>query len=175
MYRQDSAQPEPVRLLWKGVWDGVLSAFFVVLVLLPAFDALGLSFDGSTVMGAVGEAFFKASIPEEAVKMLYLWLLLRKNPYFDEHLDGIVYATCVGLGFAGLENILYLVSNMDSLAYLAVMRGLFAVPGHFFDAVAMGFFISLAHFGNVTQSTKVCYYILAFVVPFCCMVSMMLY
>lgn len=37
-----------------------------------------------------------------------LWLLLRNNPYFDEHFDGIVYAVCIGMGFAAIENVLYL-------------------------------------------------------------------
>ena len=104
-------------------------------------------------------------MPEEAAKLLMLWLLLRKNPFFDEHLDGIVYASCVGLGFAGLENIIYLISNMDRLVTTAVVRGLFSVPGHFFFAIAMGYYISLARFSSTTEQDRKRNYVLALVIP----------
>ena len=63
---------------------------------------MGMNVDNqvySTFVEAVGDAFLLAAIPEEVAKLFMLWLLLRKNPFFDEHFDGIVYAVCVGLGF----------------------------------------------------------------------------
>lgn len=165
IYRQDSVQPEPTKLLWRGVWYGVCSAFIVAFGYGSIWSSLGLDGVGNTVLGAVFEAFFGAAIPEEAAKLFFLWLLLRRNKYFDEHLDGIVYATCVGLGFAGLENIFYLIGNIDSLVMVAIVRALFSVPGHFFFAVAMGYFISIAHFGSTTPEQKRRNYLLAFLVP----------
>lgn len=160
---QDSAHPEPQKWLRKGVWYGVLSAIVVLVghMFIADSETMYPEYAGS-VFGAMLKALYDAAIPEEAAKLLMLFLLLRKNPYFDEHLDGIVYATCIGLGFAGLENILYLTSNIDSLLSVAISRALFAVPGHFFFAVVMGYFYSLAHFGN---RNKTLYIILAFVVP----------
>lgn len=165
IYRQDSAQPEPARWLWKGVWYGILSAVLVLLVMGIASLAFPMPSLEGTVLGAIIDAFLGAAIPEEAAKFLMLWLLLRKNPYFDEHLDGIVYATCVGLGFAGLENIFYVVGNIESLVSIAVVRGLFSVPGHFFFAVAMGYFFSLTYFKSKTKEEKKKYYLLALFVP----------
>lgn len=166
IYHQDSKQPEPIKWLWKGVVYGVASALLVIFIMYGMPDVADVfpDFQG-TIIGAVLDAFLSAAIPEEGAKLLMLWLLLRKNPYFDEHLDGIVYATCVGLGFAGLENILYIVNNMDDMAYIAVMRGLFSVPGHFFFAVSMGYFVSLAHFSSRSESERTQYYVLAFIVP----------
>lgn len=166
IYHQDSKQPEPIKWLWKGVLYGVVSALLVIFIMDGMPDVADV-FPNShgTLIGAVLDAFLSAAIPEEGAKLLMLWLLLRNNPYFDEHLDGIVYATCVGLGFAGLENILYLVNNMDDLVSIAVMRGVFSVPGHFFFAVAMGYFVSLAHFSSRTESERIQYYILAFIAP----------
>ena len=74
---------------------------------MPASMVLGMNIDNQvygSFAEAVGDAFFLAAIPEEVAKLFMLWLLLRKNPFFDEHFDGIVYAVCVGLGFAGFEN-----------------------------------------------------------------------
>ena len=75
-------------------------------------------------------------------------LCLKSVPYYDEHFDGIVYAVCVGLGFAVTENIEYLFANIEQWQSVAVSRAIFAVPAHFFFAVAMGYFYSLVSFGK---------------------------
>ncbi len=75
-----------------------------------------------------------------------LWLLLRRNPYFDEKMDGIVYAVCVSLGFAAVENVMYLFGNAEDFLRVGAMRALFAVPGHFCDGVLMGYYYSLTVF-----------------------------
>ena len=143
---KDLRQPEPLKWLLKALLYGVCSALLVILVLTPV--------PGVPIRGwltAAYNAFIMAAIPEESAKLLMLWLLLRKNPYFDERLDGLVYATCVSLGFAGLENISYLFQSfMQSGSWIGtgVARALFAVPGHFFFGVLMGFFYGLASFGN---------------------------
>lgn len=165
--RKDKDQPEPKKWLVKAGLYGVCSGLLVLIAgffLLPGFDEVFPALSG-TVLGAMGEAFFDAAIPEEAAKLLMLWLLIRKNPFFDEHLDGIVYATCVGLGFAGLENILYLLNNIDSLVGTAVMRAVFSVPGHFFFAVVMGYYVSLACFSSYNLHQRRRYWALALCVP----------
>ena len=83
------------------------------------------------------QAFFVAALPEESFKLLALWLLLRKNPYFDEHFDGIVYAVCVGLGFAAVENVFFVVGEEGNWMGVAVNRALLAVPGHYAFAVVL--------------------------------------
>ena len=77
--------------------------------------------------------------------MLALWIVLRKNPYFDEHFDAIVYSVCVGLGFATVENIGYVVLD-DNWASVGLMRAIFSVPGHYAFAVLMGYYYAQYHF-----------------------------
>ena len=87
-----------------------------------------------------------AALPEESFKLLALWLILRHNPYFDEHYDGIVYAVCVGLGFAAFENVFYIVGEEEDWIGVAISRALLAVPGHYAFAVLMGYYYSVYHF-----------------------------
>ena len=111
IYQKDSDQPEPKKWLAKGFVYGIGSAFPSLAISMPTSMVLGMNIDNQvygSFAEAVGDAFFLAAIPEEVAKLFMLWLLLRKNPFFDEHFDGIVYAVCVGLGFAGFENICYL-------------------------------------------------------------------
>ena len=100
--------------------------------------------------------FLGAAIPEEAVKLFALWMVLRKNPFFDEHFDGIVYAVCVGLGFAAVENVKYVFSSEEAWAFTAIARALLAVPGHYAFAVLMGYFYSLYHFVDRSPRTALC-------------------
>lgn len=147
--RRDAANPEPPRMLDKAFLYGMISTA-VTFVLLPFTEALGdlIVLNDTALSVAFKQAFFSAALPEEGAKLLMLWLLLRNNPYFDERFDGIVYAVCVGMGFAAVENVLYLFSNYDSWLSVGIVRALFAVPGHFFDAVIMGYYYSHYHFGT---------------------------
>ena len=158
IWRQDP-QPEPISWLVKATLYGVA-------IIIPVFIAetiLQLCLFGeegpSSLFGTTIEAFFVAALPEEGFKLLALWLVLRKNPYFDEHFDGIVYAVCVGLGFAAIENIGFVFQEENGLS-VAICRALFAIPGHYAFAVIMGYYYSLHHFVDRSNSTVACILVL---------------
>ncbi len=157
IYRKDSRRPEPLSQLFTAFFYGVGSAFVAMLLATPLTLMIGFNTieQMNTLGDALSVALFSAAIPEEIAKLTMLWLFLRKNRYYDEYLDGIVYAACVGLGFAGAENILYLLQSEDWLI-TGVMRGLTAVPAHFAIACAMGYFYSKRRFGDKSRLTAVC-------------------
>lgn len=163
--RKDSLQPEPTKWLIKAFLFGILSAILSFGFSVPTSMLLGMELDANTyssIPEAFSDAFALAAIPEELAKFIMLWLLLRKNPYFDEHFDGIVYAVCVGMGFAGIENVLYLVQGIEDGSWVraGIGRALFSIPGHFLFAVLMGYYYSLYHFG-IDRSAKAMGMILA--------------
>lgn len=145
VYHKDT-QPEPTRIVVKGFFFGVLSAFLAIMA-----DSLiiktGVYTETPASLGeAIRLSFLGAAIPEECAKLLMLWLLLRNCQAFDERYDGIVYSTAVGLGFAGFENLGYLAQAGPQWMGVAFSRALFAVPGHFAFAVVMGYYYSQYHF-----------------------------
>ena len=144
IWKQDP-QPEPTNWLMKAVLYGVVICVPVAIFETGINTALFGGSQPSSILGTTIQAFFVAALPEESFKLLALWLVLRKNPFFDEHFDGIVYAVCVGLGFAALENINYIFSNEAWLS-VAIFRALLAVPGHYAFAVLMGYYYSVYHF-----------------------------
>ena len=101
-----------------------------------------------TSMDAFRTAFFGAAIPEETAKLVLLWLFLRKCKDFDERMDGIVYAVCVGMGFAAFENLEYVIGAGFQWVTVGLSRSLTAIPGHFGFAVVMGYFFSLYYFDS---------------------------
>lgn len=158
IYRKDSELPEPTKWLVKAFVYGVLSVFLSFVISIPASIVLGWDIDKQTYssfMEAIIDSFLFAAIPEELAKLFMLWLLLRKNPFFDEQFDGIVYAVCIGLGFAALENVFYLFGGMDDWSWISIgiTRALISVPAHYFFAILMGYYYSIYHFG-IDRSLK---------------------
>ena len=146
IYHKDKKSPEPTGQLVKAFLFGILSVPVSFCLSIP-FGIIGLyPIEATSILGSISTAFFGAAIPEEIAKLFMLWLLLRKNRYFDEKMDGIVYAVCVSLGFAALENIMYLFSNAESYLSVGIARAIFAVPGHFCFGIMMGYYYSLAKF-----------------------------
>lgn len=150
------AQPEPVSWLIKAVLGGALVIIPVIFVEQVVSTMLfGAGGEPTNLFETTAQAFLVAALPEETFKLLVLWLLLRKNPYFDEHFDGIVYAVCVGLGFAAVENVFYII-NEEAWVTIAISRALLAVPGHYAFAVLMGYYYSLYHFLDDSPKVAVC-------------------
>lgn len=163
---RDKNKREPIREVLRGVWNGVLSIALALIIVTPCTwlqQLLPFFAEGNGIWGAVGTAFLSAAIPEEIAKFVMFRSLVKDNRYFDERMDGVVYAAAVSMGFAGVENVLYLLDNLDALLGVGLIRALFSVPGHFFYAVFMGYFYSLACFGDGRK--KELNYVLALLVP----------
>ena len=149
-------QPEPTSWLVKAVvWGMAICVPVAFLEMLIQTIFWGVDGEPITLIGSTMQAFVVAALPEESFKLLALWFVLRKNPYFDEHFDGIVYAVCVGLGFAAIENIFYVLSEKEWVS-VAISRALLAVPGHYAFAILMGYYFSVYHFVDHSPKIAVC-------------------
>ena len=154
IYHVDRKSPEPASQLFKAFFYGTLCVPITMFLVIP-MEFIGMfSSAPATVYEAITVSFIGAAIPEECIKLLMLWLLLRKNRHFDERLDGIVYAASVSLGFAAIENILYLFDNQDSFIAVGITRGILSIPLHFSCGVLMGYFYSLTKFCKKAKATN---------------------
>ena len=162
IWRKDP-HPEPFRWIWRAFLAGVLICLPVAF--LEQYIHLLLFGEGepTTLFGSTTMAFFVAALPEEGAKLLALWLLLRRNPHFDEHFDCIVYAVFVSLGFATLENIGYGVMSGEEWMSTAIMRALLAVPGHYAFAIMMGFYYAIYHFVDPSRKNAAKIFLVPFV------------
>lgn len=137
IYRQDKFEKEPLGLLLLAFVGGMLSIPMVLYLAIPIVESIYYS------DSVFYSAFVDAALVEESCKFIVLFLLIWWNKNFNEYMDGIVYAVFVGLGFACIENILYVFSGGIGTG---IVRALLSVPGHFLFAVAMGYFFALAKF-----------------------------
>ena len=137
-------------MLLKAFFFGCLSvipAIFIESFLSAGYDMLGLNFLPGVFEGLY-TGFVVAGFSEELCKLLLLTLAVWRSQHFDEYFDGIVYATFVSLGFAGLENIMYVFGQDGFAASVATgsVRAILSVPAHFLFGVVMGYYFALAKF-----------------------------
>jgi len=144
VYTRDKNK-EPMALLIKLFFAGFLSCVLVLVIsgILELFlPFMSGSLANKTFIETLLYAFFGVALVEEFSKWLMTYLVGYSNKEFDELYDGIVYAIFVSLGFAFIENILYVIQT--SSINTALLRAVSAVPSHACDAIFMGYYLSMA-------------------------------
>jgi RsiW-degrading membrane proteinase PrsW (M82 family) len=89
------------------------------------------------------DAFVLSGFIEELAKWVVLVMAIYHWDEFDEPLDGVVYGVAVALGFATLENFLFVLRLGLGVAW---QRALFAVPAHALFGATMGYYAGRAKF-----------------------------
>jgi protease PrsW len=157
IYFKDRYKREPISLLLWAFVLGMLSTLPAVAMQM-AYNNLSLPESG-TMAAVAFFAFCVVGFSEEISKFLMLRLFLFSRKAFDDPFDGIVYAVMVGMGFATLENVLYVMQH--GLA-TGIMRMFLSVPAHGTFAVLMGYFTGLAKFNPAKRPQ---YFLLAILLP----------
>lgn len=140
IYLKDKHEREPLGLLLLSFFYGVLSVFVTLLISWPLEFFVINKQDAAELFA---DAFFKVALVEEFSKFVFIRFILFRNRNFNEPFDGIVYAAMVGMGFATLENILYVYQYGIPTG---IMRMFTAVPAHACFAILMGYYLGLAKF-----------------------------
>ena len=124
-YVKDRYAPEPRGWILRIFLLGMISTLPIALV-----EALV----GAVVPSEAFLAVVVAPVVEEVGKFLVVYWFVFRRPVFDEPIDGIVYAVAAALGFAALENFVYLfAAYSETLALpleLSALRAVLSVPGH---------------------------------------------
>lgn len=141
IYRLDRIEKEPRALLGKLVLFGALAALGAGLAQLLLARLLRRTLSADTLGYLLLNNFLLVAFIEELAKLLPVQLCAWRDPAFDYRFDAVVYAVTSALGFAAVENVLYV---LQADVKTAVSRALLSVPGHFFFAVSMGLLLSRA-------------------------------
>jgi RsiW-degrading membrane proteinase PrsW (M82 family) len=143
IYLKDMHEREPVSLLIKSFLFGILAIIVTLVVSIP-IDLL-IPIEDEDLSEQAVHAFLLVALVEESSKFLFVRGVLYNNDHFNEPFDGIVYSVMVGMGFATLENIFYVIEGGVGIG---LMRMFTAVPAHATFAVMMGFFVGRAKFDH---------------------------
>lgn len=144
IYKNDFDK-EPTKLIFKLFIFGIASAFvtlFISDILYKIFPMFAEDPNKLDPIKLIPYAFIGIALVEEFSKWIFVYFDTYKRNEFNHAYDAIVYATFVSLGFACIENILYVFTLYD--IQTAIVRAILAVPGHACDGVLMGYFLALA-------------------------------
>jgi RsiW-degrading membrane proteinase PrsW (M82 family) len=145
----DRRRPEPLRLRYAVAGLGMLSVIPVLIIAATIDGVLGSATPSpGSYAYALYVSFVIAAGIEEACKISAVYLVAWKHKAFDERMDGLVYGARAGLGFALVENCLYIYQAAidGQLVVVWVLRALLAVPGHALWSGMMGYFAARHRF-----------------------------
>jgi len=141
IYLKDSHEREPIHLLLISFLYGALSTGITFLISYPIHKFLVTN--EADVLDQFYNALLKVALIEEFSKFIFVRFILYQNKNFNEPFDGIVYSVMVGMGFATVENVIYV---FEQGFVTGVLRVFTAVPAHATFAVIMGYFLGKSKF-----------------------------
>jgi len=153
LWRSDVVVREPIDKLAITFLLGFLFAGFAA----PLNSAFQSAFFALGGFGAVLFFFLIVGPVEETVKLLAVRLHAYRSAEFDAVIDGAIYGAMAGLGFAAIENTLYITQNyvqmtgagaaqLGSSTFQTAAIRTFAGPGHVIYSAFAGYYLGLAKF-----------------------------
>ena len=139
--------PEPPRVVFTTFFLGILTIIPVLCVALPVLIYIVKPLSDPYAYG-IAKGCLGAGIPEELFKFTVILFYCMRHSEFDEPMDGLVYGVTASLGFATLENVLYVSNGGMSTA---IARALTAVPMHASLGAIMGYYCGRARFAPANR------------------------
>ncbi|MGL6105160.1 PrsW family intramembrane metalloprotease [Romboutsia sp.] len=161
IYLKDKYEKEPVMLLCKFF---ILGAIISVLGIIIEELLIKINiFDGYSYIFYM--SFIVAGLTEEGLKMIVLIPNLIKEKHFNEKLDGVIYSIFLSLGFATVENLIYILFEDIRTAFeVGLIRAVVSVPAHIMFGITMGYYISKYKFTSAGAKKRE-YLIMAILLP----------
>ena len=176
IYKNDKLEKEPASLLLSlgaaGIGSAILTLVltYILGAIIPFFASE--YYTSFSALELAIYVFVGVALIEEFSKWIFTYIIAWKNKEFNHVYDAIVYCVFVSLGFATIENILYVFGSesVGSAFFTAFNRMIFSVPGHAFFGVLMGYYLGLAKLTNFNgkKEKSIKYLLLSVLVPTIC-------
>jgi RsiW-degrading membrane proteinase PrsW (M82 family) len=140
-FLKEDVHPEPRKMIVRAFIIGGLSAFVAYIIEFFASGFLkGHSITLSGIYSGNLTPFLGFALVEEVIKFAFIWRLVRKNPYFDEPIDAMIYMITGALGFATAENFFLVLSSGTGGAFAVIfLRFIGATLLHALSSAVVGY------------------------------------
>lgn len=145
IYVKDKYEKESKRYLTLAFVLGGVVSIIITTILYLFFDLFLPLPDDFSIWQQFVKAFFVVGFIEEFSKYLMVRGFLQPRTVFNEPYDGIIYAVMVSMGFAAVENIMYVIQGGINVAFL---RAFTAIPAHATFGIIMGYYMGKAKFSK---------------------------
>ena len=166
VYRQDKIEKEPPKLLAKLFILGALTVISAMILEFIGTMIVTRVFYQVNLVYLIVYYFIVVGCSEELGKFVVLKLATWKNQDFNYRFDAIIYAVFAGMGFAIIENIIYVFQYGFATGFI---RAVTALPGHLTFAIFMGHFYGEAKYCETRGDTagRSRNLLLSYIVPVC--------
>jgi RsiW-degrading membrane proteinase PrsW (M82 family) len=144
-YRQDRLEPEPKQYVIAVFMLGMLLCNAVAIPVVDKLFDVSSWLSTNTWTHIVG-SILVIGIVQESLKYAAVRYSVYVTPEFDERIDGVVYGTAAGLGFATVLNVHYVIANGGVDLYMGVLRMAVTTLGQASFAGITGYFLGRAKF-----------------------------
>ncbi len=149
--KEDNKKPEPTGIIILSFIAGMAA----VIIVLPIEKIAFKIFSDQTVL------LLSWSMIEEIIKFSAIFVVALQSRYFDEPVDALVYMITVALGFAALENSMFLIGPLTSGNFVETfltgnMRFMGATLLHTVTSASIGIAMGLSFYkGRITKTLSV--------------------
>ncbi|MEK7613715.1 MAG: PrsW family glutamic-type intramembrane protease [Patescibacteria group bacterium] len=155
---EDIKHPEPRKLIARAFFAGMVCVLFVIplqkisLSIIPI--NLAVPSEVQTLLGFL--LIFSWAGIEEALKLFVAWLVVLRHTAVDEPIDVVIYLITVSLGFAALENTLFLITplangQLEHGLITGNLRFIGATLIHVLSSATIGMMLATVFFKNAPQ------------------------
>lgn len=145
IYVKDKYEKESKRYLTLAFVLGGIVSIIITTILYMFFDLFLPLPDDYSIWQQFVKAFFVVGFIEEFSKYIMVRGFLQPRKVFNEPYDGIIYAVMVSMGFAAVENLMYVLQGGMNVALL---RAFTAIPAHATFGIIMGYYMGKAKFSQ---------------------------
>lgn len=152
-YLRNQMDTEPRRTLLQAFIYGAIITFPILFIqfVLKEEQTFSNVFFSNVIFTSSFEEFFK---------WLVIFAVILNHVEFDDPYDGVLYGVAVSLGFATVENVIYLLSFGIEQAFI---RAFLPVSSHALFGVVMGYYYGKGKFS--TENIQKRYILLALLAP----------
>ena len=149
-YHKDYRDPEPKKAIIQTFLAGALMA---LPFLLLRFGVQWLNISSLVFQGLISVIIF-AALEEMAKLSASIFVVTRHRLEFNQVIDGMIYAVTAALGFAFVENMIYLTEFLatpqetQSLLYVVAFRSLGTMLAHSLFSALAGLIWAYAYFSK---------------------------
>lgn len=143
-YLKERFDHEPISMVLRMFLFGALLVFPIMVLQYTFSEAMQVT--------PILQAYLNSALLEEFFKWFILFFVAYHLVEFDQHYDGIIYSVAVSLGFATVENLLYLYIHG---VHEAFMRALLPVSSHALFGVIMGYYLGKGKFTKDLKKRKI--------------------
>mgnify|MGYP001577974329 CR=1 FL=1 len=139
--KEDNLHPEPKSLIAISFIAGCMSVLLAVV--LEGF--------AKEIISDQNYRYLAWATIEEVVKFLAVAIIALRSKYLDEPIDAMIYCITVALGFAAVENGLFIFKSLDTNGVVdSIVTGNFRFIGatlvHIVSSASIGFMIGLSFY-----------------------------